>query len=206
MKFEEDDHREPDSETILLSHSRDFFHESEDFLEKSSSSPSQLLSTLPISVSTSKSNFISFSQGYASPVSNSPPFSNSVTSDSTSNHSATQNCPANGRQSIKNGDQSFPVCHGPVNDVDFEKMVPAQWWKTLFADELYLKTDGDVVEDPEITREEIRLTSRIPLTTPCPSRMLENNSQILSILQKKNGHPSPTKILDLCCGQGILHL
>jgi hypothetical protein len=48
------------------------------------------------------------------------------------------------------------ICHGVVKEEDFEKMVPSQWWKTVFADDLYLKTDGDVVEDPEITREEIR--------------------------------------------------
>jgi hypothetical protein len=48
------------------------------------------------------------------------------------------------------------VCHGRVPEQDFEKMVPAQWWKSVFADALYLKTDGDVVEDPEITKEEIR--------------------------------------------------
>ena len=48
------------------------------------------------------------------------------------------------------------ICHGIVKEEDFEKMIPAQWWKTVFADDLYLKTDGDVVEDPEITREEIK--------------------------------------------------
>jgi D-alanine-D-alanine ligase len=42
-----------------------------------------------------------------------------------------------------------------VKEEDFEKMIPIQWWKDLF-DDLYLKTDGDVVEDPEITKEEIR--------------------------------------------------
>ena len=50
-----------------------------------------------------------------------------------------------------------PVCYGRVKESDFERMVPDQWWKTLFADDLYLKTDGDVVEDPEITKEEIRM-------------------------------------------------
>lgn len=48
------------------------------------------------------------------------------------------------------------ICHGRVAENDFEKMVPAQWWKAVFADGLYLKTDGDVVEDPEITKEELR--------------------------------------------------
>ena len=46
-------------------------------------------------------------------------------------------------------------CHGRISDL--EMMVPPQWWKTVFADGLYLKTDGDVIEDPEITQEEIAL-------------------------------------------------
>lgn len=54
---------------------------------------------------------------------------------------------------------SNSVCHGRVREQDFENMIPAQWWKDLFADDLYLKTDGDVVEDPEITKEEIRQVS-----------------------------------------------
>ena len=56
------------------------------------------------------------------------------------------------------------ICHGRVKEDDFERMVPAQWWKTVFADGLYLKTDGDVVEDPEITREEIRFHQFITYT------------------------------------------
>jgi hypothetical protein len=47
-------------------------------------------------------------------------------------------------------------CYGRVVDDDFERMVPAQWWKQVFADNYYLKTDGDVVEDPEITKEELK--------------------------------------------------
>ena len=47
------------------------------------------------------------------------------------------------------------VCYGRLKDL--EMMVPAQWWKTVFADSMYLKTDGDVIEDPEITNEEIAL-------------------------------------------------
>ena len=48
-----------------------------------------------------------------------------------------------------------PVCFGRV--ADLEAMVPSQWWKTVFADGMYLKTDGDVVEDPDITSEEIKM-------------------------------------------------
>lgn len=51
------------------------------------------------------------------------------------------------------------TCHGPVADLG--SMVPALWWKGVFSDELYLKTDGDVVEDEDITREEISLLSNI---------------------------------------------
>jgi hypothetical protein len=49
-------------------------------------------------------------------------------------------------------------------------MVPSSWWTTVFADSMYLKTDGDVIEDPEITREEIAL--------------LEGDESIRRILQK----------------------
>ncbi|KAI3653245.1 hypothetical protein MP228_001192 [Amoeboaphelidium protococcarum] len=89
-------------------------------------------------------------------------------------------------------------CHGRVTEEDFEHMVPAQWWKSVFADDLYLKTDGDVVEDAEITKEELR--------------MLESNPKIAEIFQRGskeasvNGgdlqHQSWPKVLDLCCGQG----
>lgn len=67
---------------------------------------------------------------------------------------------------------SNEICHGRVKEGDFERMVPAQWWKTVFADGLYLKTDGDVVEDPEITREEIRLVYlyEVPIVTPQHAR------------------------------------
>jgi hypothetical protein len=49
-----------------------------------------------------------------------------------------------------------PICHGRVPETNFQKMVSTKWWETVFGDELYLKTDGDVVEDPEITKEEIK--------------------------------------------------
>jgi hypothetical protein len=47
------------------------------------------------------------------------------------------------------------ACQGRI--ADLEMMVPPQWWKGVFSDSLYLKTDGDVIEDPEITREEVAL-------------------------------------------------
>ncbi len=64
---------------------------------------------------------------------------------------------------------------GPVSDL--ERHLPAEWWKTLFTS-LYIKTDGDVVENDENTVSEVDL-----LITACK---LENDMSIL----------------DLCCGQG----
>ena len=54
-----------------------------------------------------------------------------------------------------------PICHGRI--AKLEEKVPEFWWKTLFADSMYLKTDGDVVEDPDITKDEIeQLVHSIP--------------------------------------------
>ncbi|KAI8909940.1 hypothetical protein DFJ77DRAFT_550381 [Powellomyces hirtus] len=81
------------------------------------------------------------------------------------------------------------VCHGRVSDL--EAMVPSHWWQTVFADAMYLKTDGDVVEDPEITKEEVGL--------------LESDPDIQSIFLRgsdKSFPGRPAQILDLCCGQG----
>ena len=53
------------------------------------------------------------------------------------------------------------ICHGRVSRL--EDKVPESWWKTIFADSMYLKTDGDVVEDPDITKDELKqLVSEIP--------------------------------------------
>ena len=64
---------------------------------------------------------------------------------------------------------------GPVPDL--EEHVKSDWWKGIF-NRLYLKTDGDVVDDQQITKSEI--------------------DRITGIL-----HLQPDeKVLDLCCGQG----
>ncbi|MEZ5757591.1 MAG: methyltransferase domain-containing protein [Emcibacteraceae bacterium] len=64
---------------------------------------------------------------------------------------------------------------GPLPDL--ERHLPVDWWRTLF-NAVYLDTDGDVVENSDITKHEVdRIISALDL--------------------KKNDH-----ILDLCCGQG----
>ncbi|MBN1912374.1 MAG: methyltransferase domain-containing protein [Pirellulales bacterium] len=64
---------------------------------------------------------------------------------------------------------------GPVPDL--ERHLPQDWWRKLF-NSIYLKTDGDVVENDANTRAEIDLLVR--------AVGLEPND----------------RILDLCCGQG----
>ncbi len=64
---------------------------------------------------------------------------------------------------------------GPISDL--ERHLPSDWWQSLF-NSLYLKTDGDVVENQANTSYEVEMLIR----TAC----LEPND----------------KILDLCCGQG----
>jgi D-alanine-D-alanine ligase len=64
---------------------------------------------------------------------------------------------------------------GPVSDL--ERHLPSEWWRTLF-NSLYLKTDGDIVENDRNTEQEVDLLIR--------SAGLERND----------------RILDLCCGQG----
>lgn len=64
---------------------------------------------------------------------------------------------------------------GPVTDL--ERHLPTEWWKTLF-NALYLKTDGDVVENTDATVAEV----------DC----------VLAV----TGAAKDQKILDLCCGQG----
>ena len=43
-------------------------------------------------------------------------------------------------------------CLGPV--ADLEAHLPAEWWRKLF-NALYVKTDGDVVENVENTRRDV---------------------------------------------------
>jgi D-alanine-D-alanine ligase len=68
-----------------------------------------------------------------------------------------------------------PRTLGPISDL--ERHLPADWWRTLFTS-IYLKTDGDVVENGANTRREVDAIIRVA--------GLEPND----------------RILDLCCGQG----
>jgi D-alanine-D-alanine ligase len=66
-------------------------------------------------------------------------------------------------------------CLGPV--ADLESHLPAEWWRKLF-NALYVKTDGDVVENAENTRREADFIVAAAAIQP------------------------HSNILDLCCGQG----
>ena len=66
-------------------------------------------------------------------------------------------------------------CLGPV--ADLEQHLPAEWWRKLF-NALYVKTDGDVVENNENTRREVDFIVAASAIQP------------------------HSAILDLCCGQG----
>jgi hypothetical protein len=49
-------------------------------------------------------------------------------------------------------------CLGPVDNP--EKYVPPDWWRKIF-NSIYLKTDGDVVDDIEITKMEVDLFQEV---------------------------------------------
>ncbi|MFZ0035083.1 MAG: methyltransferase domain-containing protein [Sedimentisphaerales bacterium] len=68
---------------------------------------------------------------------------------------------------------------GPVPDL--EEHVQPDWWRWIF-NSIYLKTDGDVIDDTQITTKEVNLFSDILKLSP------------------------QDKILDLCCGQGRISL
>src|SRR4051794_10380538 len=68
---------------------------------------------------------------------------------------------------------------GPLPDL--ESHVHPEWWKYIF-NSLYIKTDADVVEDDSITKQEADLVTEILDLEP------------------------QSAILDLCCGQGDIHL
>ena len=80
---------------------------------------------------------------------------------------------ANGSRRSRN--QRLIESLGPIENL--ESYVKADWWRHIF-NANYLRTDGDVVNDEEITRYEVGL--------------------FLDLLNIDMG----ATILDLCCGQG----
>ncbi len=78
------------------------------------------------------------------------------------------------QQSIKNGKKQRKIL-GPVSNL--EEYIRPDWWQHIF-NSLYLKTDADVVDDPNITCQEVDLFTGILNLSP------------------------EHRILDLCCGQG----
>lgn len=82
-----------------------------------------------------------------------------------------------------NGAYPLFACMGLLRKGELEKRLDTNWWKYLFSStyddtSLYLKTDGDVVEDPEITQAEV------------------------DVFTKAGDIKPGNVILDLCCGQG----
>ncbi|MFX0035454.1 MAG: methyltransferase domain-containing protein [Candidatus Hermodarchaeota archaeon] len=79
------------------------------------------------------------------------------------------------KKSLLENSKNNIICLGPVPSL--EEYVKKDWWKRIF-NAYYLKTDGDVVEDQNITRSEI-----------------DYFIEIMNFRPEQN-------ILDLCCGQG----
>lgn len=79
------------------------------------------------------------------------------------------------QKSKKNGNKALIEVLGPVDNL--ESYVKADWWRDIF-NANYLRTDGDVVEDKDITKQEV------------------------DIFLNAVDMPKDSSILDLCCGQG----
>jgi D-alanine-D-alanine ligase len=86
----------------------------------------------------------------------------------------TKTSPSKTPQRGKNGKPKRKIL-GPVEDL--EEHVHPEWWRNIF-NYLYLKTDADVVDDQNITRQEVDLLCETFKLAP------------------------EDRILDLCCGQG----
>lgn len=86
-----------------------------------------------------------------------------------------QNTPQNSSNSAKKPKTSPSRTLGPVSDL--ERHLPNEWWKTLF-NSLYLKTDGDVVENDLNTASDV------------------------DMIVERAGIKPEDHVLDLCCGQG----
>ena len=79
--------------------------------------------------------------------------------------------PTQHRKNIKQHGRTL----GPISNL--EEHVPTEWWISIF-NSLYLRTDADVVNDQNITSQEVDFFSKILRLSP------------------------EDKVLDLCCGQG----
>jgi len=75
----------------------------------------------------------------------------------------------------RNATAAPPKTLGPISDL--ERHLPSDWWQSLF-NSLYLKTDGDVIENDTNTTKEI------------------------DALIEATGIGPNDHVLDLCCGQG----
>ncbi|KNE65690.1 hypothetical protein AMAG_19194 [Allomyces macrogynus ATCC 38327] len=93
------------------------------------------------------------------------------------------------------------ICRGRVGNL--ESNVPQAWWKHVFADEFYLKTDGDVVEDPDVTRSEVDMLESYPYVAAILRRGSESGAASATTDGALKSTPTaPVRVLDLCCGQG----
>lgn len=81
---------------------------------------------------------------------------------------------------------STPVTIGSV--ASLFPHIEKEWWKNVF-DEFYLRTDGDVVEDPRVTEAECEEILRLP------------HVNRLFTQERESRHQGQVRILDLCCGQ-----
>ena len=79
---------------------------------------------------------------------------------------------------------TIPAAVGSVSSLF--KHVENGWWKTVF-DEFYIRTDGDVVDDPKITEEECNEILSLP--------------HVGQLFSQKRDSSEPARVLDLCCGQ-----
>src|SRR5262245_55921862 len=88
--------------------------------------------------------------------------------------------PARKNGHAENGKKPAPKNANPrtIGTVpDLERHLPSDWWRSLF-NSVYLKTDGDVVEN------------------------YNNTVQEVDLLIRAAGLEKSDRILDLCCGQG----
>lgn len=108
------------------------------------------------------------------PASEKPPSTEPEKSSHRAKHNTSNGKNGTNKSSSKPGKTQRKVL-GPVGNL--EEYVRPDWWRLIF-NSLYLKTDGDVVDDQNITRHEIAFFSEILQIQP------------------------DAKVLDLCCGQG----